>query len=490
MAQGSRSSREGSVRLWLPPYDTMRESIATQRNGTREFTYEPPTVRNDSRPLSLVSEPHADEDDVDTLLLRLHQIIHARASESEQIQQINAFAVEALECDFSSTYLLDAERDVYHLAGNVGASERVQQEFPHVEFPRGSIPILDVLEPNHLFEIADIEEQELFPVVLLRSLNVSSMLIIAIEGRDGIVGALTYGYRTRTGPFSDRQRRLAAGIARISGQTIDNSRLLESYRRASQIKSEFLATLSHELRTPVNVILGMSEMALDGGLEEPLAGFVHAIDRQGQTLASMINDLLDLSAIEANRIALESNVFDPRTIVTDTVGIWMDKARDRGLELEGRVDESVPAQLQGDARRAGQILSNLIGNAIKFTETGGVRVELIERERPDGFSILEFAVTDTGIGISPEGQAKLFEAFTRVHAESHRHYGGTGLGLAICKRLTALFHGEISVESQVDRGSTFRFTLRLVRPETPDHPSVGRGNVLRDSTNCRSAQTE
>ena len=468
----------------------MRESTAVQRIGTREFTYEPPNLGQGSAPLSLVPAPRSEEAEVDTLLLRLHQIIHARASESEQIRQINAFAVEALECDFSSTYLLDAERDVYRLAGNVGASERVLQEFPHVEFPRGSIPILDVLEPNHLFEIADIEEQELFPVVLLRSLNVSSMLIIAIEGRDGVVGALTYGYRTRTGPFSDRQRNLAAGIARISGQTIDNSRLVESYRQASQIKSEFLATLSHELRTPVNVILGMSEMAMDEGLEEPVADFVRAIDRQGHTLASMINDLLDLSAIEANRIALESAVFDPRTIVRDTLGIWMDKAQERGLTLEGECDALLPAQLEGDARRVGQILSNLVGNAIKFTDTGSVRVELKEIERPDGFSVLEFAVTDTGIGISPEGQARLFEAFTRVHAESHRHYGGTGLGLAICKRLTALFHGKISVESRVDHGSTFRFSVRLVQPEVGENPSVALGDVLLENRDTPPTRAE
>lgn len=418
--------------------------------------------------------------EVDTVLLQLHELIHARSTEREQIQQINGFAVKAIQCDFSSTYLWDPEREVYHLAGNVGASEEVQREFPHVEFPRGSIPLLDVLEPGQVIEVADSEHQNLLPVVLLRSLNVSSLLCVAIDGRDGVVGALTYGFRQRRGAFSERERNLAAGIARVGSKIIDNARLLESYRRASELKSEFLATLSHELRTPVNVILGMSEMLVDEGLDEPLADFVRTIDRQGQTLASMINDLLDLSAIEANRISLANETFDPRTMVEETVNAWTEAARAKDLELSAAMADSVPAKLVGDARRAGQILSNLIGNAIKFTDQGSVEVQVREARSEDEYSVLEFAVTDTGIGISPEGQERLFEAFARVHADSHRHYGGTGLGLAICKRLTALFHGQIAVESEVGRGSTFRFTARLHRAPSRTRPDR-RGKVRRAS---------
>ena len=405
-----------------------------------------------------------DLEEVDSVLLRLHHLIHSRATEPEQIHQINAFAVEVLGCDFSSTYLWDADRKVYHLAGNVGASDLVQRELPHVEFPRGSIPILEVLEPGQLIEVPDVEEQELFPVVLLRSLHVSSLLCVAIDGRDGIVGMLVPGYRERRGAFSTRQKRLAAGIAQVGSKILDNARLLESYRRASELKSEFLATLSHELRTPVNVILGMSEMLIDEGLHEPLADLVRTIDRQGHTLASMISDLLDLSAIEANRISLNHEPFDPRAMVDGAVEAWVETARAKSLTLTASVADTVPSTLVGDARRAGQILSNLIGNALKFTEEGSVEVRVRETESEDGFSVLEFSVKDTGIGISSEGQKRLFEAFTRVHADSHRHYGGTGLGLAICKRLTALFHGEIAVESEVGRGSTFRFTARLDRP--------------------------
>lgn len=411
---------------------------------------------------------------VDAVLLKLHDLIHARSTEREQIRQINAFAVEELDVDFSSTYLWNPDREVYYLAGNVGASEHVLREFPEVEFPRGSIPVLDVLEPGHVIEVADRDEQELFPPVLLASLNVSSLLCVGIDGRDGVVGALTYGYRERRGAFSWRQKRLAAGIARVSSKIIDNARLMESYRRASELKSEFLATLSHELRTPVNVILGMAEMLCDEIADEALVDLVRTIDRQGHTLASMINDLLDLSAIEANRIALAHDPFDPRLMVQETIAAWTDTAREKGLELSASILDSVPETLVGDPRRAGQVLSNLIGNALKFTDEGSVEVLVREAQSDDGFSVLEFSVSDTGIGISPEGQKKLFEAFARVHAESHRHYGGTGLGLAICKRLTALLHGEIEVKSTVGQGSTFRFTARLDRPSSRTMSDAGR----------------
>lgn len=437
-----------------------------------------PNVRIDPRACDRRRDPRRRDGDhraeVDTVLLELHELIHARGTEREQIQQINGFAVEALEVDFSSTYLWDPDREAYHLAGNVGASEHVMREFPHVEFPRGSIPVLDVLEPGQVIEVADRDGQDLFPPVLLASLNVRSLLCVAIDGRDGVVGALTYGYRERRGPFSSRQRGLAAGIARVSSKIIDNARLMESYRRASELKSEFLATLSHELRTPVNVILGMTEMLADEVSEEPAADFLQTIDRQGKTLASMINDLLDLSAIEANRISLAHEPFEPRVMIEEVVSAWQDVSREKGIPLSVSIAESVPDTLVGDERRAGQVLSNLIGNALKFTDEGSVEVLVREAQSDDGFSVLEFSVTDTGIGISPEGQKRLFEAFARVHANSHRHYSGTGLGLAICKRLTALLHGEIGVESAVGKGSTFRFTARLDRTPSRTTPGPGR----------------
>jgi signal transduction histidine kinase len=400
---------------------------------------------------------------INATVLELHNLLHHPLPEPDLLREVNRFAAKALGCDFSSTYLWDPERDVGTLVGNVGARDEVQEELPQIEFPRGSMPLVDALLNGQVIEIEDAERQSFVPVVLLRSLQVASILCVPFGGMDGIGGGFVHGFRSRIGPFSSRQRRLAVRIAQVSAKALDNARLIESYRRASELKSAFLATLSHELRTPVHVILGMTECLQGEGLDGLAGEFVATIDRQSRVLASMIDDLLDLSAIEANRIELAADPFDPRTVVESAVASWRDKAVAKGLELSCSVNRRVPHGVIGDPRRLEQILVNLISNAIKFTETGGVDVVVQEVSDEAREVKLRFAVRDTGIGIAPEDQKLLFEAFSRVHLETHRHYGGTGLGLAICKRLTALFEGEIGVDSEAGRGSTFWFTVRLGR---------------------------
>jgi signal transduction histidine kinase len=408
---------------------------------------------------------HAVNEDalVDAALLRLHDLLQTPQPENDILLVVNRFCIETLGCDFSSTYIHDPERDVYRLACNVGAREEVQKEFTEVEFPRGSLPLIEHFSVGSLVEIEDTEKQKLVPVVLFRSLRVSSTMFVPIAGMGGIAAIWAFGYRKRTGSFSSLQRRLALGIAQVSAKALDNARLIESYRQASELKSAFLATLSHELRTPVHVILGMMECLKDEGLQGEQAEFASTVDRQARVLASMIDDLLDLSAIEANRVELAQDSFDPRTVVEATITDWADKAGAKGLVLSSSVRRGVPHAVVGDPRRLGQILGNLLSNAVKYTETGSIEVTLGEISEESSRTRLRFAVRDTGIGIAPEGQRRLFEAFSRVHPESHRHYGGTGLGLAICKRLAALFDGEIGVESQIGEGSTFWFTVRLER---------------------------
>jgi signal transduction histidine kinase len=400
---------------------------------------------------------------VNATLLALHDLLHGPGPEADLLRQVNQFAVKALGCDFSSTYVWDPERDVGALIGNVGARDEVQEELPEIEFPRDSMPLIDALLNGQVVEVENAERQSYVPVVLLNSLHVSSLLCVPFEGMDGIGGGFVHGYRSRTGPFSSMQRRLAIGIAQVSAKALDNARLIESYRRASELKSAFLATLSHELRTPVHVILGMIECLQSEGLEGLQAEFAEAIDRQSKVLASMIDDLLDLSAIEANRVKLAHDPFDPRAVVDGAIANWRSKAVAKGLQLSCSVSRRVPHGVIGDPRRLGQILGNLLGNAVKFTDTGSIDVQVKEVTGESSDVKLRFEVRDTGIGIASEGQKRLFEAFSRVHLETHRHYGGTGLGLAICKRLTALFDGEIGVESEAGQGSTFWFTVRLGR---------------------------
>ena len=400
---------------------------------------------------------------VNATLLELHELLHGPRAERDLLREVNQFAAKALGCDFSSTYVWDPERDVGALVGNVGARDEVQAELPEIEFPRDSMPLVDALLRGETIEVEDAENQSWVPVVLLHSLQVSSLLCVPFEGMDGIGGGFVHGYRSRTGPFTSLQRRLAVGIARVSAKALDNARLIDSYRRASELKSAFLATLSHELRTPVHVILGMIECLQGEGLEGIQAEFAETIERQGKVLASMIDDLLDLSAIEANRVKLAHDPFEPRAVIEGAVENWRARAADKGLELQCTVGRRVPHLVVGDPRRLGQILGNLIGNAVKFTDSGSIDVRVQETCDTAPDVELRFEVQDTGIGIAADAQKRLFEAFSRVHLETHRHYGGTGLGLAICKRLTALFDGQIGVESQPGQGSTFWFTVRLGR---------------------------
>ena len=217
--------------------------------------------------------------------------------------------------------------------------------------------------------------------------------------------------------------------------------------------------------------------------------YITAIQSSGNALLSLINDILDLSKIEAGHLALEAEPLDLRQLVGEVVAVFTPQVHTKGLQISARVDPAVPPLLRGDPVRVRQVLTNLVGNAVKFTEHGAVEVcvELVTEspeERPDG-ALLRISVRDTGIGIAPALQATLFEPFTQADASTTRRYGGTGLGLAIAKRLVALMGGEIGVESVVGQGSTFWVTLRLARggarPGTPAARGVGdraHGRIL------------
>lgn len=257
----------------------------------------------------------------------------------------------------------------------------------------------------------------------------------------------------------------------------------EAAEAANRAKSDFLANMSHEIRTPMNAIIGMTELVLDTSLTESQRDYLAMVRDSGDSLLSLINDVLDFSKIEAGKLDLVPVSFNARDSIGDIVRSLALRAHGKGLELAYSVRPEVPERLVGDLSRLRQVIVNLVGNAIKFTNQGEV-VLRVAVEQDDGESVLlHFAVSDTGIGIPAEKYEAIFSSFEQVDSSTTRRFGGTGLGLAISSRLVEMMHGEIHVESNLGKGSTFRFTARLKKTpadpaSTPDPVVVQDARVL------------
>jgi signal transduction histidine kinase len=393
---------------------------------------------------------------ISAALLRAAQALTTSLDPHEILTRVNDAVREALTCEWSVTLLYDPQRDVYRVAAASGVDPELAEEVRNFEFPRARSAAFSAAAQQGIVAV-DSRSSDQFPTVLMERWHLESFLCADLQRAGASAGLLAAGFSRRPHPYSSRELRLFGSIAQQAAVALENARLVESLRGASRLKSEFIGTMSHELRSPLNVVMGYVDLLLDGDMGVLAAEQRDALDRVRQhalQLLELIQETLDVNRLEAGLLPLDFETFALREFIDEVRESIPADWHKRDVALRWDITPA-PVVIRSDRAKLKKVLRNLIDNALKFTDRGSVTVRAAA---DNGWVDLE--VADTGIGIAPETLPVIFDMFRQADGSTTRRHGGVGLGLYIVKQLVRGLGGEITVNSAAGQGSIFRVRLR------------------------------
>jgi len=394
-------------------------------------------------------------------LLRAAEALTTSLDPREILERTNEVVRDVIGCDWCVTLLRHMQHDAYRVAAASGRESDMLQEVRSFEFPLGDEALRSALARDGVVAVED-RSNPLVSPALMERWHLASFLCADLRRAGTSVGLLAAGFNTREGPFSSREQRVFRSIAQQAAVALENARLVEGLRAASRLKSEFIGTMSHELRSPLHVVIGYVDLLLDGDMGELKPEQYHTLDRvraAALQLLELIQETLDVNRMEAGLLPLDLETFSVQEFLDDVrdsiPSTWSKPA------VTVTWDTAPTAlTLHSDRAKLKKILRNLVDNAVKFTDRGTVSIAASSQ---DGW--IEFVVQDTGIGIQSEDLPSIFEMFRQVDGSTTRRHGGVGLGLYIVRQLVRGLGGEITVRSEPGTGSVFR--VRLRRGEAP-----------------------